>query len=243
MSGHSKWSSIKHKKGAADKKRSAIFTRVTRDIIVAAKDGGGDPAMNFKLRMAIDKAKAANMPKDNIERAIKKGTGEDKDDVVFEEVTYEGFGPAQAAVMVVVMTDNRNRSSAEVKHVFTKNGGNMGGPGSVAWQFEHVAAAHISADATTGIADRDEFELAMIDAGATDILEEDDGLVVYAEQSGYQKIMEALESSGITVADSGLEWRAKDTIQVAESDKEKVQQFFEALDDCDDVQAWFTNAQ
>ncbi len=241
MSGHSKWSSIKHKKGAADAKRAAAFTRVTREIIVAAR-AGGDPDMNFQLRVAIDKAKAVNMPKDNITRAIKKGTGEDKEGAVFESFQYEGFGPAQVAVIVEVMTDNRNRSSAEIKHLFSKHGGNMAGPGSVAWQFDHVSAVHVSSEEMAKITSRDEFELAVIDAGATDIIDEDGGLVVLGAPTDYQKIVEVVEGQGLHVEDSGLEWRAKEKVVVDEASKAKVEGFFEALDDCADVQSWYTNA-
>ena len=238
MSGHSKWSKIKHKKGAADAKRSNLFTKLTRAVTMAARDGGGDASMNFALRLAIDKAKAGNVPKDKIEKAIKRGTGEDKDGVVYESITYEGFGPAQIAVMVDVVTDSRNRAAAEIKHLFSKNGGSLGGPGSVQWQFERVAGVHVG----NVIESRDDFELAMIDAGANDIVDEEGGVAVYGKVRDLQKLAEAVEAQNIKVEDSGLEWRAKDTKEVDEADKAKVENFFGLIDDMDDVQDWFTNA-
>ena len=172
MSGHSKWSTIKRKKGATDAKRGAIFTRLAREIAVAAREGGGDPNTNFRLRLAVDKARAENMPKDNIERAIKRGSGDDKDGTAYEEIMYEGYGPKGVAMMIETVTDNRNRSVSEIRHTLSRSGGSMAEVGAVSWQFERVAYFAFSSDEL----DYDKaFELA-IEAGADDVTE-DDGLI------------------------------------------------------------------
>ena len=168
MSGHSKWSTIKRKKGAADAKRGAVFTRLTREIVMAARDGGSDPNGNFRLRLAVDKARSENMPKDNIDRAIKRGSGEDKEGVVFEQITYEGYAPHGVAVMVETVTDNRNRTVSDLRHALTKAGGNMGEVGSVSWQFDRVA--YFSFPASAMNYDK-AFELG-IEAGANDVVED-----------------------------------------------------------------------
>ncbi len=168
MSGHSKWSTIKRKKGAADAKRGAVFTRLTREIVMSAREGGSDIDSNFRLRLAVDKARAENMPKDNIERAIKRGAGEDKDGVVFEQITYEGYAPHGVAVMVEAVTDNRNRTISDLRHAFTKAGGNMAEPGAVGWQFERVAYFSFPSSALNY--DK-AFELGL-DAGADDVVDE-----------------------------------------------------------------------
>ncbi len=242
MSGHSKWSKIKHKKGAADAKRSNLFTKLLRAITLAARQGGGDPEMNFSLRLTIEKAKAGNVPKDKIDNAVKRGTGDDKSGVVFETITYEGFGPGQIGVMVEVVTDNKNRSSAEMKHVFSKHGGSLGGPGSVQWQFERLAGVHINKEEVAKLNSRDEFELNMIDAGVSDIVDEDEGVAVYGVVSDLQKIVEAVQAQKIEIEESGLEWKAKETKKISEAEQSKVENFFEAVDELDDVQEYFTNA-
>ena len=169
MSGHSKWHSIKHKKGAADAKRGALFTKLSKNITLAARDGGGDIEMNSSLRMAIDKAKQSNMPKTNIERAIKKGTGELNDGAVLEEITYEGYGPSGVAIMVHCITDNKNRTISNVRHAFTSHGGSMGEPGSVAWMFEQKGEIEINLANNSDVADEEALEMMAIEAGAEDV--------------------------------------------------------------------------
>jgi YebC/PmpR family DNA-binding regulatory protein len=239
MSGHSKWAKIHRKKGAADAKRGAIFTKLTNNITLAARQGGGDIDSNFKLRLAVEKAKQANMPKDNIERAIKKGTGE-LEGTTIEEITYEGFGPAGSAFMVEVVTDNKNRSAAEVKHIFAKYGGNLGGSGSVSWQFEQKGVILISAaDYQTR---REEIELELIDAGAEDIKEEDDSVEVVTKTEDLQKVKEAIEKLNLKIESADLEWIPKEEVNLEnEEDKKKIEAFMEALDENSDVQEFYTN--
>ncbi len=176
MSGHSKWSTIKRKKGAADAKRGAVFTRLAREIVMAAREGGSDPDSNFRLRLAVDKARAENMPKDNIERAIKRGSGEDKDGVVFEQITYEGYAPHGVAVMVEAVTDNRNRTVSDLRHAFSKSGGNMAELGAVGWQFERVAYFSFPSSAMNF---DQAFELG-IEAGANDVVEDNEMIEITA---------------------------------------------------------------
>src|SRR5512147_1742145 len=182
MSGHSKWSTIKRKKGVADAKRGAVFTRLTREIVMAAREGGGDPDANFRLRLAVDKARSENMPKDNIERAIKRGTGEDKDAAAFEQVTYEGYAPHGVAVMVEAVTDNRNRTVSDLRHAFSKAGGNMAEPGAVGWQFERVA--YFSFPASAMNFDK-AFELG-IEADANDVIEDDGTIEIIAPVESFK---------------------------------------------------------
>lgn len=241
MAGHSKWANIKHKKGKADKARSNIFTKVSRMITVAAREGGGDPDMNVALRLAIQKAKAANMPKDNISRAVKRGTGELKDGAVLEEIIYEGFGPNGVAFLVDSVTDNKNRTVSEVKHAFSKHGGSLGGPGSVQWQFERKGVIRFTADKKAAITDWDEFQLSLMDAGAEDILDEQEGVEIVSPVESFQAVVTLFEQSGIDPDDSGLEWVAKEKVTLDESTANKVSTLYEALDELDDVRAVYTN--
>jgi YebC/PmpR family DNA-binding regulatory protein len=237
MSKHSKWAKVKHYKGAADAKRAAVFTRLARVITVAAREGGGDPNFNFKLRSAIDQALAANLPKDNVDRAVKKGTGEIASDRI-EEVVYEGYGPGGVAVIIEALTDNRNRTSANIKHVFSLHGGNRAGSGAVQWMFERQGVVRLK----PGKDADDEAQLALIDAGASDISKDEDGATVVAcPPETLARVREAAEKLGFTVASAGFEWNAKETTAVADpAARETLEGMFEALDEDEDVGAIYS---
>ncbi len=235
MAGHSKWANIKHTKGAADAKRSALFTKLAKNITVAAREGGGDPTFNFKLRTAIDAAKTGNVPKDNIERAVKRGTGE-LDGARIEEVVYEGYGPDGAAVMVVALTDNRNRTSSSLKHVFSKHGGNLGATGAVQWMFSEKGVIRAEG---AGMPD-DALQLALIDAGAEDIAIEDGVLVIVASKEALQSVAQAASAAGIAASSVAIEWIPKERV-AAPSDTEALISLLQSLDDDEDVDAVFTN--
>jgi len=237
MSGHSKWSTIKRAKGAADAKRAAIFTKLGRAITVAAKEKGGDPTTNFGLRLAMEKAKAANMPKDNIERAIKRGTGELQGEII-EEIYYEGFGPGGVAIVIKALTDNKNRTSQSIKHIFTKFGGSLGGPNAVMWQFEKKGVIRI---ANEKLSDQDELELKIIDLGAQDINKLSDSWVILTNVSDLQNVSKGIEDIGMEVEYADLEYVAKEFADVDENIIEKNQKLFEALDDDEDVDDYYTN--
>lgn len=242
MSGHSKWHNIQGKKGKADKARSNIFTKVARLIMVAAREGGGNPDMNFSLRIAVDKAKAVNMPKDNIERAIKSGTGESKDDKVFEEVIYEGFGPSGTAFLVEALTDNKNRTVSEVKNVFSKYGGSMASAGSVKWMFVHLGVIRLSGSENEKVkAKKSEFELELIEAGAEDIIESEFGLEIRCPVEKFQTVLEVVKKCGLETESSGLEWVAKEPVALDEATSAKVSHLYDAFDEMDDVREVYTN--
>lgn len=242
MSGHSKWHKIQHKKGKADQARSGLFTKLTRAVTVAAGMGGGDPEMNFTLRLAIDKAKAANVPKDNIERAVKRGTGELQDADAVEEVIYEGYGPDGVPLLVETMTDNKNRTVSEVKHAFSKHGGSLGSPGTVQWQFERMGIVRVGSDEVQKIADKkDEFELAIIEAGASDIDTSEYGLEIRCPMQAFREVLEAVQGFGIEPDDSGLEWIANEELALDDATSKKIEALSDALDELDDVQAVYTN--
>jgi YebC/PmpR family DNA-binding regulatory protein len=243
MSGHSKWHNIQAKKGKADKAKSGQFTKVSRLITVAAKQGGGDANMNFSLRLAIEKAKEVNMPKDNIERAIKKGTGGASGEAQFEEVLYEGFGPGGAAILIEALTDNRNRTNSEVRAIASKNGGNIGASGSVQWQFQHLGVIRIAKEELAKVTSRDDFDFALIDVGAEDIEESEFGVEIYCQIQNFQKVMEKVQSFGITPTDSGFEWISKETISLDAEASASLEKLIELLEDFDDVRSVFTNAQ
>jgi len=237
MSGHSHWATIKHKKGAIDAKRGKLWSKLSRAIIIAAKNGGGDPNMNLKLRYAIDKAREVSMPKDNIERAIKRGTGE-QEGVTFEELTYEGFGPGGVAILVDVLTDNRNRTSGEVRKLLERGGGKMGSSGNVAFLFERkgliaVEAADVDEDKLMGVA---------LDAGADDLKRQDTLFEVTTDPSAFTKVKEAVEGAGIKIANAELSQVAKAARDVDEETGKKVARLMEALDDHDDVQNVYSDA-
>ncbi|HBB37798.1 MAG: hypothetical protein UV82_C0003G0024 [Candidatus Magasanikbacteria bacterium GW2011_GWD2_43_18] len=243
MSGHSKWSKIQHKKGKADAQRGNLFTKLCKAITMAAKEGGADAVMNFSLRLAIEKAKAGNVPKDNIERAIKRGTGELNDGEEIQEVVYEGYGPGGIAVLVETLTDNKNRTVSEVKNAFTKHNGSIGGPGSVQWQFERMGVVVISNEQLTiNNLNHDDLELALIEAGASDILEFDEYLEIRCSMDKFQSVLEALKGSGISEPeDAGLKWVAKEEITVDDDTAAKMETLYDALDELDDVNEIYTN--
>ena len=237
MSGHSKWSTIKRKKGLADAKRGAAFTKLSREIVIAAREGGSDPDANFRLRLAIDKARAGNMPKDNIERSIKRGAGEDKDGVVFNEVTYEGYAPKGVAVILECLTENKNRTVAEVRHGLDKAGGTLGENGSVMWQFDRVTFFTFSAEEM----DFDTaFELA-IEAGADDVTEDDGTIEIIAPVSSFKDISEALRAANVSPEDAGLRMDAKQEMELSVEDTLQVLKTIEKLEELDDVQNVYHN--
>ncbi len=238
MSGHSKWSTIKRKKAAADAKRGKIFTRLAREITIAAREGGSDEEANFRLRLAIDKAKAANMPKDNIERAVLRGTGGGKEDTL-EEVTYEGYAPHGVALLVQVLTDNRNRTVAELRHVFRKQGGGMSDAGAVAWQFVRKGYIAIEPDGV----DADQIFEHAVEAGAEDVVIGDDLIEVYADINSFQLVQETLQSRGVAFATAELSMIPKNTLHLEPEETFKVMRVIEALEDLDDVQQVFSNLE
>jgi YebC/PmpR family DNA-binding regulatory protein len=238
MSGHSKWSSIKHKKGAADAKRGKLFSKLTRAIIVAAREGGPDPAGNLALQNAIEKARSYSMPKDNIDRAIAKGSGADSDTSAFETVVYEGYGPSGVAVIVEALTDNRNRTAGEVRHTFAKNDGNLGGSGAVAWLFERRGVLLVAAD---GI-DEDELTLAAAEGGADDVTLDGSSYQILSAAESLAAVREAVEAAGFSVENAELTMLPKTTVEVAdEADAKKVLRLMDQLEDNDDVQDVFAN--
>jgi YebC/PmpR family DNA-binding regulatory protein len=238
VSGHSKWSTIKHKKGAADAKRGQLFSKLSRAIMVAAKEGGPDPASNLALQNAIEKARSYSMPKDNIERAIAKGAGEGGDGASFETVVYEGYGPEGVAVIVEALTDNRNRTASEVRHLFTKHGGNLGATGAVAWQFERRGVVLVSADDV----DEDELVLAAAEAGADDVELDGSSFVVSATPEALTEVREALDAGGFPLESAGLSMVPKTTVAIGdESTAKQVMRLVEGLEENDDVQDVYAN--
>jgi YebC/PmpR family DNA-binding regulatory protein len=238
MSGHSKWSSIKHKKGAADAKRGNLFSKLSRAIIVAARDGGPDPAANLALQNAIEKARSYSMPKENIERAIARGSGADADSSAFETVVYEGYGPSGVAVIVEALTDNRNRTAAEVRHVFSKHDGNLGGSGAVMWLFERRGIVLVAADS----ADEDELLLAAADGGADDVSLDGSTFQVTATPEALTAVREAIEHAGFTVESAELTMVPKTTVEVGdEASARKILRLIDALEESDDVQDVYSN--
>jgi len=237
MSGHSKWSTIKRKKGAADAKRGAIFTRLAREIVLSAREGGGDPDSNFRLRLAVDKARAENMPKENIERAIKRGTGEDKDSAAFEQIMYEGYAPHGVAVMVETVTDNRNRTISDLRHAFSKAGGNMAELGAVGWQFDRIA--YFSFPSTAMNYDK-AFELG-IEAGANDVLEDEGHIEIIAPVESFKIIADALHKANVRPEEAGLRMSPKQEMELNAEDSVQVLKTLEAIEDLDDVQNVYSN--
>ena len=237
MSGHSKWSSIKHKKGAADAKRGKLFSKLSRAIIVAAKEGGADPANNLALQNAVEKARSYSMPKDNIERAIARGSGQDSDAGAFETIVYEGYGAGGIAVMVEALTDNRNRTASEVRHLFAKNDGNLGETGGVAWLFERRGVVLVD-----GSADEDELMLAAADGGADDIERDGSSWQITSAPEQFAGVRSAVEAAGFTVDSAELTMIPKTTIEVDdESQAKKILRLIDALEDNDDVQEVYAN--
>ncbi|KPJ86067.1 hypothetical protein AMJ57_00745 [Parcubacteria bacterium SG8_24] len=238
MSGHSKWANIRHRKGAADKRRAALFTKLAKAITVAAREGGGDPEFNFRLRTAIDSAVSGNMPKDNIDKAVKRGTGEIGGDNI-EEVLYEGFGPGGIAVLVEALTDNRNRTSANLKHLFGRYGGNLAGSGAVQWMFERRAVIRLK----EGQPLTEGQEMALIDAGTEDIAEEEGRQIALAPATDLSRIREAAEAVGLEVGSAGLEWVCKEPVSVGGAERKSLEGLLESLDDDEDVNEIYTSAE
>jgi YebC/PmpR family DNA-binding regulatory protein len=231
MSGHSKWSTIKRQKGANDAKRGALFTKVAREIAVAARLGGGDPDANYRLRLAIEKARSVNMPADNIKRTIDKATGGGEADQ-YEEIVYEGYGPGGVAVLVEAQTDNRNRTAAEVRSMFTKSGGQLAGSGAVAWQFEPRGLITVARD---GI-DADEVALSAIDAGADDVdTEDDEAIEIYTAPADLERVRASLEGAGVPVESAESTMIAKQTVELDAAKARQALRLVESLEDLDDV--------
>jgi YebC/PmpR family DNA-binding regulatory protein len=238
MAGHSKWANIQHRKGRQDEKRGKVWTRLTREIIVAARQGGGDIAMNPRLRLAIDKAKAANMPADNIKRNVDKATG-NLEGVQYEEIRYEGYGIGGAAIIVDCMTDNRVRTVAEVRHAFSKHGGNLGTEGSVAFQFKHCGQLVFA----PGTSEDQVMEVAL-EAGAEDVVTGDDGSIeVLTAPGDFEAVKNALEAKGLKPEIAEVTMRAENTIELAGDDAARMQKLLDVLEDLDDVQEVFHNAE
>jgi YebC/PmpR family DNA-binding regulatory protein len=236
MSGHSKWASIKHKKAVVDQRRGAHFTKLARAIQVAAREGGGDPDSNAALALAVQKAKDASMPKDNIERAIAKGTGAGTDADAIETVVYEGYGPGGVAILVEALTDNRNRTGSEVRHIFSKSGGNLGEPGSVAWQFEKKGTIVVDAERFS-----EDDLMPAIEAGAEDISEDEGVWEIVTEPADLTAVREALAEAGVELQSAELAMRPTTRIQVEEGEVGKLMRLIDQLEDQDDVNAVHAN--
>jgi YebC/PmpR family DNA-binding regulatory protein len=238
VSGHSKWSSIKHKKGAADAKRGKLFSKLARAIIVAARDGGPDPAGNLALQNAIEKARSYSMPKDNIERAIARGSGTGADNEAFEQITYEGYGPSGVAIIVEALTDNRNRTASEVRHVFSKHDGNLGASGAVAWLFERRGVILVDADR----ADEDEVMLVAAEGGADDVQQDGSSFEVTMAPEALSAVRDAFEQAGIEFESAETTMVAKTTVELGdEAAARKTLRLVDALEDLDDVNEVYAN--
>jgi YebC/PmpR family DNA-binding regulatory protein len=236
MSGHSKWSTIKRKKGKADAERGRLFTKLIRELVVAAREGGGDPESNPRLRTAVDNARGSNMPAANIEKAIKRGTGE-LPGVSYEAVTYEGYGPQGVAVMVEVLTDNKNRTTAEIRHILTKYGGNMGEVGCVSWMFHQKGSVVVEKSKTT----EDDLMMVALDAGAEDVKDEGEFFEVVTGPAGFEKVKEALGQNGVEFTSAELTRVPQTTIKLEGKDAERILKVMDALEDNDDVQKVYSN--
>ena len=241
MSGHSKWSTIKRKKGIADAKKSNVFAKISKIVSIAARDGGGDPEANYKLRLAIDKARAINMPLDNISRAIKKGTGELDDGSQIEEVVYEAYGPGGVAIIIETITDNKNRTVSEIKKILSDADGKLGGGGSVSWLFERKGTIRISLYSAT---DKEKIELLAIENDALDIIEEDSNLIIYSIPEKLSNLKEILEKEGIKIDSSEIELITKNPVKIDNKNiLEKVEKLMEELGEHDDVNEIYSNIE
>lgn len=236
MSGHSKWATIKRKKGATDAKRGKIFSKLIKEITIAARLGGGDPGGNPRLRTAVDAAKAQNMPMDNINRAIKRGTGE-MEGVTYEESTYEGYGPGGVAVLIKVLTDNKNRTVSEIRHILSKGGGNMGESGSVAWMFEKKGLITVDKSAVN----EDQLMEATLEAGAEDIQEQDDAFEIQTAPENFESVLEALKNHNISFLSASNDMVPKNTMELSGENAQKMLKLMENLEDHDDVQNVYAN--
>ncbi|MFZ5391614.1 MAG: YebC/PmpR family DNA-binding transcriptional regulator [Patescibacteria group bacterium] len=241
MSGHSKWANIKQRKGVQDAKKAVVFTKYAKMITVAAKDGGGDPDTNFRLKLAIDKAKQVNMPSDNIKRAVERGAGGGKDDLQIEEVVYEAYGPEGSAALITVFTDNKNRSLGELKGVFSKLGGSLGGMGTVNWMFEKKGVIEVKSES---VKDIDEITLEAIDAGAEDVEPDEKIVYFYCQINDLMRLKEFLDSKGVVIESAGMVSLPKNTVKIeGEEKKEKVINWVQTLEDLDDVDKVETNVE
>ena len=236
MSGHSKWATIKRKRGAADAKRGQLFSKLSRAIIVAAKEGGADPDANAALSAAIQKARDNSMPKDNIDRAIQRGAGSG-DGEAYEAMLYEGYGPGGVAVLLSILTDNKNRTAADVRHIFTKHGGSLGTPGTVAWQFDRKGVLVIEAEGV----DEDAIMEAAVEGGAEDVQLDGSAWQITTDPSDLMAVREAVEGAGFTAASADLTMIPQNTVALEEGDARKVLRLIDALEDCDDVQDVYAN--
>jgi YebC/PmpR family DNA-binding regulatory protein len=237
MSGHSKWATIKRKKGAADAKRGQVFTRLTREIVMAAREGGADVDSNFRLRLAIERARAQNMPKENIERGVRRGTGQDKEGTVFEQVTYEGYGPHGVAFMIECVTENRNRTVAEIRHLLSRSGGNMGEAGSVGWQFTRQAYFSIPA---RGI-DFDTIFMLAAEGGAEDVTQEEDNYEINAPVEAFKTIIDQLRAANVHPEEAELRMVANQEMELSSDQTMQVLRCIESLEELDDVQNVYSN--
>ena len=237
MSGHSKWSTIKRKKGAEDAKRGQVFTKIAREIAIAARKGGPDPEANAALRLAMDKARAANMPKDNVERAVHRGAGIGDDAAEMEEIVYEGYGPHGVALIINVVTDNRNRTLADLKYILNRNNGNLASAGAVTWQFTQKGYVEVAAEG----ANFDEVFLIAADAGADDVQQEEDTFAVYTPREELAIVANALEEAGFTVEQRELIWMPQNEVEVSTEGALQVMNLIEKLEDLDDVQRVASN--
>jgi YebC/PmpR family DNA-binding regulatory protein len=237
MSGHSKWATIKRKKGAADAKRGQVFTRLTREIVMAAREGGSDVDSNFRLRLAIERARSQNMPKDNIERGIRRGTGQDKEGTAFEQVFYEGYGPHGVALMIECVTENRNRTVAEIRHILSRSGGNMGEAGSVGWQFNRQSYFSVP----DSKADFDTVFMLAAEGGAEDVTQEDGSIEINAPIEAFKTILDQLRAGNIHPEEAELRYVANQEMELSPADTLQVMRCIETLEELDDVQNVFSN--
>jgi len=239
MSGHSKWKTIKHQKGIADARKGQRFTRLAREIAIAAREGGGSLDSNFRLRLAVDKARSNSMPKENIERAIKRGTGEDKEAAAFETVMYEGYGPHGAGLLMQVVTDNKNRTVAELRRVVTRAGGSMAEAGAVGWQFARKAYITVPAEGN----DPDKILEIAADAGADDVIPSDDEIEVFAPAESFHAVVQALEKASVKIVESELRMEPNQRIELAPDEAAQVMKLIEQLEELDDVQNVYSNLE
>ncbi|HBT49546.1 MAG: putative transcriptional regulatory protein [Caldanaerobacter subterraneus] len=239
MAGHSKWANIKHKKEKMDAKKGRIFTKLTKDIIKAAKEGGGDPETNSKLKLAIERAKAFNLPSENIQRAIKKGTGE-LGGAKLEEVIYEGYGPAGTAIIVEALTDNKNRTAGEIRHIFDRNGGTLGAAGSVTWMFDKVGVIVVE---KTDSVNEEDLMMVAIEAGAEDFSADEGEFEIITDPSNFQEVREAIEKAGYKISEAEITMLPKNTIKLSPEDYEKFEKLIDRLEDNDDVQNVYHNVE
>jgi len=239
MSGHSKWANIKRRKAVVDAKKGAVYTKLGREVIAAAREGGGNPDNNFRLRLAVDKAKAANMPSENIQRAVMKGTGDLNEGAVYEEIVYEGYGPGGVAVLIQLMTDNRNRTAQEMRYIFSRHGGNLGETGCVAWMFKKKGSILLGRE--DNAISEEELMLLVLDAGAEDLRTEPDSFEVITAPGDFPAVLEAVRKANLSVAEAEVAMVPQNTIELSGGQAEKCLGLIEALEEHEDVQNVFTN--